>query len=69
MPASTKRPAPAQGDHEFLFLEEVAAYCRAPVGSVRHWIAEGRLRSVKYGRRRMVRRDDLQKFLFRSEQR
>lgn len=41
-------------DSPFLMLEEVAAYTRAPLSSVRYWITTGRLESVRPGRRRMV---------------
>jgi excisionase family DNA binding protein len=47
----------------FLFLTECAAHARVPVSTVRHWIAIGRLPSVRPGRRRMVRREDLEAFL------
>lgn len=45
--------------HALLTLEEAADLARAPIGSVRHWIATGRLASVRPGRRRLVRRTDL----------
>ena len=48
---------------EFLLLEEVARECRAPLASVRHWIATGRLPSIRPGRRRLVSRADLDQFL------
>jgi excisionase family DNA binding protein len=48
---------------EYLLLDEVACECRAPVASVRCWIASGRLRSIRPGRRRLVSRDDLDRFL------
>jgi excisionase family DNA binding protein len=53
--------------HELLLLEEVARECRAPLASVRHWIASGRLRSIRPGRRRLVRREDLDRFLAAGE--
>ncbi len=48
---------------EFLLLDEVASECRASVASVRYWIASGRLRSVRPGRRRLVSREDLERFI------
>jgi excisionase family DNA binding protein len=48
---------------EFLLLDEVARECRAPVASVRYWIASRRLRSIRPGSRRLVSREDLDKFL------
>jgi excisionase family DNA binding protein len=52
-----------EGRREFLLLDEVARECRAPVASVRYWIASGRLRSVRPGRRRLVSREDLERFI------
>ena len=52
-----------EGRREFLLLDEVARECRAPVASVRYWIASGRLRSVRPGRRRLVSREDLDRFI------
>jgi excisionase family DNA binding protein len=52
--------------HEYLLLEEIAEISRAPVGTVRAWIRTGRLPSVKPGRRRLVRRSDLERFLARD---
>jgi excisionase family DNA binding protein len=48
---------------EYLLLDEVAHECRAPIASVRYWIASGRLRSVRPGRRRLVSREELDRFL------
>lgn len=48
---------------EFMLLDEVAGECRAPVASVRYWIATGRLRSIKPGRRRLVSRHERDRFL------
>lgn len=47
----------------FLLLSEVAEYTRAPISSVRHWIATGRLASARVGRRRLVRLSDLEAFI------
>ena len=49
--------------HELLWIEEVAELCRAPVGTVRHWMRTGRLPSLRLGRRRLVRREDLDALL------
>jgi excisionase family DNA binding protein len=49
--------------HELLWIEEVADACRAPIGTVRHWIRTGRLASLRLGRRRLVRRADLEALL------
>ena len=47
----------------FLYLDEVARECRTSVSTVRHWIAVGRLRSVRPGRRLLVTREDLDSFI------
>ena len=47
----------------FLYLDEVARECRTSVSTVRHWIAVGRLRSVRPGRRLLVTREDLDLFI------
>lgn len=47
----------------FLFLSEVSEYTRAPLSTVRHWIATGRLPSVRLGKHRLVRREDLDAFI------
>ncbi len=46
-----------------LLLTEVAAMARVSVSTVRHWIRVGRLASVRPGRRRMVFRTELERFL------
>ena len=48
---------------EFLFLDEVARRCRVPISTVRYWIAETKLPSGRFGRRRMVRTSDLEHFI------
>ena len=48
---------------DLLLIPEVAEACRAPIGTVRHWIRTGRLASFRLGRRRMVRRESLSRFL------
>ena len=50
-------------DHALMTLDDVADYCRTSVATVRYWIAKGRLRSLRPGRRRLVRREDLLRFL------
>ena len=44
-------------------VREVAEISRAPVSTVAYWIAQGRLRSKKVGRRQLVTERDLAKFL------
>jgi excisionase family DNA binding protein len=48
---------------DLLILEEVAELTRAKLETVRFWIKCGRLRSLRPGRRRLVRRQDLEAFL------
>lgn len=48
---------------DLLLIEEVAEICRAPIGTVRHWLRTHRLPSIRPGRRRLVRRVDLERFL------
>ena len=50
-------------DNELLRLDEVAAICRTSIHTVRYWIAMKRLPSIRPGRRRLVRRADLERFL------
>jgi excisionase family DNA binding protein len=50
-------------ESDFLHVEEIARVCRAPKSSVRHWISTGKLPSIKPGERRLVRRQDLDRFL------
>ncbi len=42
-----------------LTIAESAAIARTSASTVRHWLATGRLRSIKPGRRRLIRRGDL----------
>jgi excisionase family DNA binding protein len=44
---------------EFLTVEDVAGLCHAHPETVRKWLRQGRLPSVVIGRRRLVRRVDL----------
>jgi excisionase family DNA binding protein len=53
--------------NELLFLDEVARHVRVSIESVRHWIKTGRLASIRPGKRRMVRRGDLEVFLERNK--
>jgi excisionase family DNA binding protein len=48
---------------DYLLLSEVAQIARTSVDSVRGWVRSGRLRSVKPGRRRLIRREELERFL------
>ena len=48
---------------DLLLLEEVATLARVSAETVRYWIKRGRLASIRPGRRRMIRREDLEAFL------
>jgi excisionase family DNA binding protein len=48
---------------EYLLVPEVMAITRSPKGTVRHWLRTGRLPSIKPGRHRLIRREDLERFL------
>ncbi len=50
----------------YLLLEEVAATARVSVSTVRWWIAQGRLPSIRPGRRRLVAFSALATFLAES---
>jgi len=52
--------------HDYLLLSEVAQIARTSVDSVRGWVRSGRLHSVKPGRRRLIRREELERFLGRD---
>ncbi|HKO49979.1 MAG TPA: helix-turn-helix domain-containing protein [Polyangiaceae bacterium] len=52
---------------DLMLLEEVAAVARVSAETVRYWIKQGRLASVRPGQRRMVRREDLEAFLYRTQ--
>ena len=52
---------------ELLLLDEVALICRVSVPTVRFWIQQGRLRSIRPGRRRLVPRSALDEFLESDE--
>jgi excisionase family DNA binding protein len=53
--------------NELLFLEEVAELTRARLSCVRFWVRTGKLPSLRPGRRVMVRREALEKFLADAE--
>ncbi len=50
-------------DLQFLYVEEVASELRAPTSSVRLWVSSGRLPGYRLGRRLLVRRKDLDRFV------
>jgi len=42
-----------------MFLEEVAEATRVPLSTLRYWIQNGTLKTGKIGRRRVMRREDV----------
>jgi len=50
----------------YLTLEECAREARVSASTVRHWIYERRLSSTRPGRRRLVSREDFERFLARN---
>jgi excisionase family DNA binding protein len=50
-------------DLDFLFLEEVAWQARVSLDTVRYWVRKGKLRTVRPGKRRLVRRVDFIRFM------
>jgi excisionase family DNA binding protein len=52
-----------RNEDDFLLLSEIAQITRAPVSTVRFWVASKKLPSIRPGRRRLVRRSDLERFL------
>ena len=48
---------------DLMFVEEVAAVARVSSETIRYWIKRGKLASSRPGRRRLIRRDDLEAFL------
>jgi len=50
----------------FLLIEEVARELRASLPTVRNWIRLGKLTSYKIGKRRLIKKEDLEEFLNRS---
>lgn len=44
---------------DLMTLEEVADFCRTSVHTVKYWIHMRKLKSIKLGKRRLVRRSEL----------
>lgn len=60
MPTNTK---PARSFERYLTTDEAAAIARAPRSTVHHWLAVGKLRSTKPGRRHLIAESELRRFL------
>lgn len=54
---------------EVLTVQRVAELTNSSVSSVRHWIRSGRLKSVRFGRRRQVLRAELRRFVLGEAER
>ncbi len=64
--ANQWRMRPNSDAREYLLVEEVAEHGRTSVATVRKWLSTGKLKSSRPGRRRLVRRADLEAFLMSS---
>lgn len=53
-------------NNQWLRVADVASISRATQDTVRYWIKQGRLPSVKPGRFRLVKRSDLDAFLHQN---
>ena len=51
---------------DLLFLDEVAEIARVSTDTVRFWVRQGKLASLRPGRRRLVTRSALETFLRQS---
>ena len=43
--------------------QEVADFLRVHVGTVRRWIEEGKIETVKFGKRHLIKKEELQKVI------
>lgn len=55
--------AVAAGGQRFMLIAEVAREARVSVSSVRHWLRTGKLTSVRPARRRLIARDEFERFM------
>ena len=53
----------------YLLVDEAAHIARCAPSTIRYWIRVGRLPSTRPGRRRLIRRDDLESFLEQPDHR
>lgn len=53
---------------DLLLVEEVAEIARVSVETVRYWIKQHKLPSIRPGRRRMIRREQLEVFLGKGDE-
>lgn len=63
MKAPPRSATPSILDDPLLVLEEVAEAIRQPVSSCRYLIQVGKLAAIRPGRRVLVRRSELERFL------
>ena len=50
-------------EQRFMLVDEVAREARVSLSTVHHWLRTGRLKSVRPGRRRLIARDDFERFV------
>ncbi len=62
MGPAKKKPYVSSPD-DYLLLPEAAARARVSVATVRYWRSQGRLPALRPGKRVLIRRSDLEKFL------
>jgi excisionase family DNA binding protein len=62
-PVIKRPPAPLD---DLLLLTEVAEITRSPLSTVRCWIAAGKISALRPGRKVLVRRSELERFLAAS---
>jgi len=49
--------------NEMYTTQEVADFLRVHVGTVRRWIEEGKIETVKFGKRHLIKKEELQKVI------
>jgi len=52
---------------DLLLVEEVAEIARVSVETVRYWLKQAKIESIRPGRRRMIRREHLETFLAKGK--
>jgi excisionase family DNA binding protein len=52
---------------DLLLIEEVAQIARVSVETVRYWLKQAKIESIRPGRRRMIRREHLETFLSKGK--
>lgn len=55
--------AVAADRQRFMLIAEVAREARVSISSVRHWLRTGKLTSIRPARRRLIARDEFERFM------